>query len=1464
MKIYLIIQKLITGRLKQVWLGLILVFGSLSYAGAQQILKDVIVGDDVACPGLSNEYHIGVDIYFPMNIQWRIIEGPGEFVGSAMGESVEVQWKTTDRGYTKLVMFAVSYYPPLGLIDTITIHVDKDLNRMNLNCITDLVLDFGMDCERYIDINEVITNGKIKCLDDFDFTLELENLTVPNPVPKQYNGRTFTATITHKETGQFCRSNITLGDFSGPRLICRNDTVLCSDPRAYDPKNNLFGKPEVIADCNENYTLKVNEYKWVNVENDPFIEGYIERVWRATDQNGNSTDCVDTVFLRKIIFDEIVCPADTQITCDSLELLDQPLVTGSPTFDGLPIYSEDPYCKVYVTYEDSEAEGCGGSKTVYREWTITSYEGNDVRERKCTQVIEVIDTTGPKIHFREGQFTMEQHYNIVGIDTGKLYPTFYRNAITDNCEADGDFPVPDFVQECSTPEELIFTIKWADQQIVLNMADEQPDVRFRQMTIGSYMVEYSAMDDCGNTGRDTIVLVLRDKQPPTIVLNDDPGVTLVRNQSLTWADVSSFDEGSFDNCDLEMVLARRVDWKTACGFSADTSVASEVRKYYDTFAERISLHEDLCLDSLVEYGWTDRIPFCCEDVCSEGVLVEFLAIDAFCNYSKLVTRVQVSDRSQPTVKHRLPNVSMNCYTYQSLYKEEVENGNMSIFGQYVTDTSQRKSRQIQVFQCSENRTTPYIESSLEVVDGLIEDNCNVTIEERVEVNIGICGEGSIDRIFTISNPCSDHPTDQESIQVIQKIFITKDCRLRAEDFVLPYQDTTLINCSLVEVEPRGPQLNREEFCKDLGMTYTDEVTKALDGTSGICYTIKRTWEISDWCETDPYYLPKFVQYIYIKNTEGPTIHNARVQDICIDQGCRFNFSRKLEITDDCTPVEELTIIWRIDRNVDGQWITRQSGVGVQINSISLESGSYRLVVEATDQCHNREESISEFKVGYCKALSITGPESITFNLNHRTDQLRLTDIPYEVNHPCPDSEYEVLLRYKGEGLIDNEGNILPPLPGSNSLVVPCERIGSNMIELWVVDQDGNASYYVLQLDVKDPRGLCPNVGNQLVGGVKSPDLTPISDVEVRLNGPIAEIRRNMTDAQGQFNLGNFPSTNESLMIVPSKQDNPLHGITAFDVLTIFRIASDKSTLTTPYEKLAADINGDGIVSVLDVLMIQALLLQKVKELPGPQWIFINSDMEPVSRIKATQEYRSKLHFTGVKRGDVNYSATIRSSNRNQAGHVPMTLGDPEFSNGFIRIPVNLETGHSVQSMQFALRNDNEVPWIAIESGRVSIEPGDYQIDESSLRLVWYAANEEVEPTSAPADFYLLFDHTTTHEINPDLISLSMDLIPEIYDGNQIKENIRMVHQRQKDVFEVSGPYPNPFSREVKFDLSGQTGKLLRTEVYSLSGQLVHFEKVGQEIVQYRLDGSSLPAEGFYTIRLVLESGVVNRKLYFIP
>src|SRR5690625_7565213 len=58
-----------------------------------------------------------------------------------------------------------------------------------------------------------------------------------------------------------------------------------------------------------------------------------------------------------------------------------------------------------------------------------------------------------------------------------------------------------------------------------------------------------------------------------------------------------------------------------------------------------------------------------------GVQTCALPIYAFCNYSKLVTRVKVSDQTKPAISHKLPDISMNCYTYQTLYKEEVDKGN---------------------------------------------------------------------------------------------------------------------------------------------------------------------------------------------------------------------------------------------------------------------------------------------------------------------------------------------------------------------------------------------------------------------------------------------------------------------------------------------------------------------------------------------------------------------------------------------------------------------------------------------------------------------------------------------------------------------------------------------------------------------------------------------------------------------
>ena len=51
-------------------------------------------------------------------------------------------------------------------------------------------------------------------------------------------------------------------------------------------------------------------------------------------------------------------------------------------------------------------------------------------------------------------------------------------------------------------------------------------------------------------------------------------------------------------------------------------------------------------------GWSDAVPFDCEDACSE-VTVEILVMDYWCNWSKCWTKVLVEDKTPVTVVHEV-------------------------------------------------------------------------------------------------------------------------------------------------------------------------------------------------------------------------------------------------------------------------------------------------------------------------------------------------------------------------------------------------------------------------------------------------------------------------------------------------------------------------------------------------------------------------------------------------------------------------------------------------------------------------------------------------------------------------------------------------------------------------------------------------------------------------------------------
>jgi len=77
-----------------------------------------------------------------------------------------------------------------------------------------------------------------------------------------------------------------------------------------------------------------------------------------------------------------------------------------------------------------------------------------------------------------------------------------------------------------------------------------------------YKVVYEAYDSCHNIGYDSVFIKIRDYTRPVALA--DKGLTVSLSTKKIWIEAETFDEGSWDNCGVNMILARRVDWTEAC------------------------------------------------------------------------------------------------------------------------------------------------------------------------------------------------------------------------------------------------------------------------------------------------------------------------------------------------------------------------------------------------------------------------------------------------------------------------------------------------------------------------------------------------------------------------------------------------------------------------------------------------------------------------------------------------------------------------------------------------------------------------------------------------------------------------------------------------------------------------------------------------------------------------------------
>ncbi|MCB9347563.1 MAG: hypothetical protein H6573_08600 [Lewinellaceae bacterium] len=283
-----------------------------------------------------------------------------------------------------------------------------------------------------------------------------------------------------------CSTEVTV-DITPPEITCPADVTI-------DCEESTLPLDTGTATATDNCTLSpVIDFNDIITEGTCPQEYAIMRTWTATDGDGNSSTCIQTLLIEDNTTPSITCPAVSgPVEC----------VGQIPAADITLVVASDNCGPTTVTHvgDGITGEPCE-DLTLTRTYQATDLCGNVAT---CTQVITVIDDTPPEITFTNpllGQNGDTIYVQCYGQDPDWDLPSFDEGSVnaTDNCA-----------------DDVVVTFG--------QVLEAEGNCR-EDGYINLLRLSWTATDVCGNSSNAFLFLVMIDTIPP--VIHGVPNDTIV-------------------------------------------------------------------------------------------------------------------------------------------------------------------------------------------------------------------------------------------------------------------------------------------------------------------------------------------------------------------------------------------------------------------------------------------------------------------------------------------------------------------------------------------------------------------------------------------------------------------------------------------------------------------------------------------------------------------------------------------------------------------------------------------------------------------------------------------------------------------------------------------------------------------------------------------------------------------------
>jgi hypothetical protein len=1225
-------------------------------------------------------------------------------------------------------------------------------------------------------------------------------------------------------SGNSCWGWMTVEDKLPPVVVCADITLGCEDGC------NIAIPAPVVTDCDPTPTITFTD---VNTDLDCAAGPYSYRrvrTYTVTDDSGNSTVCTRTINFVRRTLGEVVFPDDITIETTASDCSpwcednlagerDAPAPSstanaltgkpGSPLIDGRPIYSNannpikdgagcttpciSDLCTINMTYTDQFIPICGGTYKILRTWVAVDWcapAGQNILSD--VQVIKVADHTAPTL-------TCPANVTIGTQSSSCTGSTLLGGSATDLC---------------SGPATIVKTTTAG----VINAAGTM----ITGIPCGQAIVTYVASDVCGNSTSCQFTITVQDDDIPTPICDEITQVA-VNSECIARVYASTFDDGSHDNCGDVWFDVRRMTAQTNC-FNAN----------FGGFGIPASNVTTSHYDALVGENFVE---FCCQDVCDTQIVVLRVYDDANKNdlrniddgdgvwepgedrWNDCMVQVYVEDKQAPLCLAPADQ-TIDCDAGYNLWDLEQ-------FGQPVfADNCDADG-------IPANNGTTYT--------GV---QCQLDTNYVRTWNLDQCQEGVIVRHWDVR----DKPGNEDNCE--QRIYVE-----HVSDFQVCFPaDVTFDDC---DEDEAGEPIISDDDCELAAVAHDDLVFNIVDT---FCYKIQRTWTVVNWCIYDPdanntplgipsgflcwrdngdgYF--RYTQIIKVLDDVPPVI-SSTCDDVTFcdysaeddvpgntdySESCDGYAELILAAHDACSPDANLEYSWRI--YAPNNTVTPlYSGTGSNASG-EYPYGTYLIKWEVEDGCGNISYCEYNFTINDCKKPSVVCYFGLAAELmgvdtdgNGTADQGQIviwdTEFLTSWDDNCtPNSQLKLRVQRQSNGAFATVSN---PANLGKSVTFTCADYDfyapqghAAPVRLWVGDNAGNWDYCETFVTLQNNMGACgPQSASAMASGTlateeqESVDNATVTATNINTNATF-----NVTNNAGSFSV--MLPTNQDYAIEAERNDDPLNGVTTWDLVLITKHILGVSPLGSPYKMIAADVNGSASITAYDLVELRKLILHITNEFPNgtPSWSFIpQSFVFPTPSNPWATDFPTQasidnmaaaqtVDFVGVKYGDVNASAAanilLGGDDRNTNGTLTFKVADQKVAAGEEFTVEFKAADFSAMGYQFTLNFNEGVEFTGVKAGALNVSEENFGIFNNAITTSW---NGQADLKGDAVLFSLTFKAKQAAQLS-NVLSIGSSLTPaEAYskDADLMDVNIQFSNGTVVSgaAFDLYQNEPNPFT-----------------------------------------------------------------------